>query len=157
MGAGDFVVLMSFDEDCTGIAETVSENIQRELVQVSHPAINTINVDMIAREDRRVDHQGLVADWVAQHPQQVLSQLYVLCFVKDGDAEQYRGVKALCALQGISNQVILQLQNLQDPSLLLRNLAKQVVATFSSSAAGSGPGGRSPTPQPSSRGGSPYG
>eukprot|EP00667_Euglena_gracilis_P035152 EG_transcript_63631 len=92
-----------------------------------------INVDSRARTDPDVLHKDLIVELLAQHPVPP-EQTFVLAFINDGNSEQYKTAKAYLMANGTPNQVIMQVQNLREPSLLLRNLIKQVLHSFSAAA-----------------------
>eukprot|EP01012_Entosiphon_sulcatum_P031442 TRINITY_DN3971_c0_g1_i1.p2 TRINITY_DN3971_c0_g1~~TRINITY_DN3971_c0_g1_i1.p2 ORF type:complete len:137 (+),score=48.09 TRINITY_DN3971_c0_g1_i1:139-549(+) len=111
------------------MAEAVMQNIQRELQRSTH--ISRIDVEQLPRTDPNVHHKDLMAELLGKHPEATAANTFCFTFIKDNNAEQYRGLKTLLTPKGVANQVIMQGQNLKDPSLLLRNLTKQVLLKFS--------------------------
>eukprot|EP00668_Euglena_longa_P011585 GGOE01013993.1.p2 GENE.GGOE01013993.1~~GGOE01013993.1.p2 ORF type:complete len:135 (+),score=42.55 GGOE01013993.1:115-519(+) len=114
-------------------AQLVSDGIHQELEEKGHPNIAMINVDSRARNDPDVLHKDLIAELLAQH-QVPSDRTFVLSFIHDGNTEQYKTAKAFLMANGVPNQIIMQVQNLREPSLLLRNLIKQVLHSFSAAA-----------------------
>eukprot|EP01062_Namystynia_karyoxenos_P042341 TRINITY_DN30932_c0_g1_i1.p1 TRINITY_DN30932_c0_g1~~TRINITY_DN30932_c0_g1_i1.p1 ORF type:complete len:206 (+),score=50.61 TRINITY_DN30932_c0_g1_i1:84-620(+) len=129
-GRCDRVVLLATDRECAELAETVAATLKRDAAQHGRMALEVESRQVGDGEHHRDILQSMLLPKYRHMP---TTNIFVLSLIKDGNPEEFRTVKhwAQQSKPPLAAHVITCMQAMQDPSLLIRNVCKAVIARLS--------------------------